>query len=434
MKLIHLASVVCVVALFTGCGSRAVGVDHDGATTNGQDGNLNNNSNNPCENGTCDGCCDGDFNCLPGTAHDQCGLAGRECVDCATLGGTCQNGSCVGTDPCGPNNCPGCCTTEGSCLAGTTSSACGIGGAQCIDCGRIDCIDGYCCDDQDGDGYGAGCPLGDDCDDNAPGIVGTCQADGCPQGWVYVPAGTFTAGCNPEGPFDGCEASELEEEEKFLEAFCIELTEVSVADFRSCQDHGLCSNPPPQHPGFICNWSEDRVSDRLDHPINCVPWLDARAYCQGWFNGDLPTEYQWEKAARGTDVRPFPWGYETPRDCNRCNWAWCLGGNQETFTWPVGFNTGTEGDSPYGVKDMCGNVAEMTRSCRNGHQPPLEECSLDPDLLETVVTRGEGGDQPAEPLPNTVYTYTAFYRGILALPPQQDDGLEWLGFRCIREM
>jgi iron(II)-dependent oxidoreductase len=86
-----------------------------------------------------------------------------------------------------------------------------------------------------------------------------------------------------------------------------------------------------------------------DHPIVNVSWYDAVAYCE-WAGVQLPTEAQWEKAARGTDGRIYPWGDEW--DDSKCN-------NYETGieeTTPVG--SYTQGTSPYGVMDMVGNVWE----------------------------------------------------------------------------
>ena len=364
MKTCSFTFLVVFASLGTACSQRPVGsgvndnnntandggeVDGD-ANTNGNTNNFNNNQNTDpfhlCQQ-TCQGCCAPSGECLAGRQNDHCGTNGEECKDCAALGGTCQGGVCVGTESCGPSNCSGCCTVEGDCLSGDTYEACGQNGASCQQCNEAHCVEGLCCRDQDGDGYGAGCLLGDDCDDTAPGITGACDANGCPQGWAYVPAGMFLFGCDYEDDPACWENQETELQELFLDAFCIEITEVSVEAFLDCQAFGICPQLPEQS-GF-CNWFPENLPERLDHPINCMFWSAATNYCQNWLGGDLPTEKQWEKAARGTDGRTFPWGEEMPCDCNRCNSLWqCLATDDPFYTWPVGYLTLTEAIEPPG--------------------------------------------------------------------------------------
>jgi formylglycine-generating enzyme required for sulfatase activity len=108
-----------------------------------------------------------------------------------------------------------------------------------------------------------------------------------------------------------------------IDTFCLGVNEVTVAEYRTCVDAGACppasekvSYPKPngvseedhekQLAAFseLCNWNR---SDRDDHPINCVSWTNANDYCE-WQKTRLPTEAEWELAARGTDGRKFPWG------------------------------------------------------------------------------------------------------------------------------
>lgn len=107
-----------------------------------------------------------------------------------------------------------------------------------------------------------------------------------------------------------------------------------------------------------------------NHPMTMVSWFGAKAYCE-YYDGRLPTELEWEKAARGTDARPFPWGYTLERNNANLVTSRDPFEDMSTFgsrTTPVGFYNGKTYDgyvtldspSPYGVYDMTGNVWEWT--------------------------------------------------------------------------
>lgn len=107
-----------------------------------------------------------------------------------------------------------------------------------------------------------------------------------------------------------------------------------------------------------------------NHPMTMVSWFGAKAYCE-YYDGRLPTELEWEKAARGTDARPFPWGYTLERNNANLVTSRDPFEDMSTFgsrTTPVGFYNGKTYDgyvtldspSPYGVYDMAGNVWEWT--------------------------------------------------------------------------
>lgn len=100
------------------------------------------------------------------------------------------------------------------------------------------------------------------------------------------------------------------------------------------------------------------IEDRLHHPVVCVSWFDAQAYCE-WAGLRLPAEKEWEKAARGPDGRLYPWGKEAP-NTHRANFAMHCG-----KTTPSG-QFSPAGDSPYGVSDLAGNVWEWTSSWFEG--------------------------------------------------------------------
>ncbi len=144
--------------------------------------------------------------------------------------------------------------------------------------------------------------------DQRPG-AGAAFADAM----VPVAAGAFWMGCNPRSAAP-CAADEQPGGTLNLPAFAIDRTEVTVAAYAKCVEHGACETIGLQLPyygdreqlqdAWSCNWGR---TDRSAHPINCLDWEQARAYCT-WVGKRLPTEAEWEKAARGTDGRSYPWG------------------------------------------------------------------------------------------------------------------------------
>jgi len=165
---------------------------------------------------------------------------------------------------------------------------------------------------------------------------------------VYVPAGEFLMGSEDEY----AATYEKPEHLVYLRAFWIYQTEVTNHQYRQCIESGVCSGTRKAYP-------DD------DHPVTLVFRRDGHKYCE-WAGGRLPTEAEWEKAARGTDGRKFPWGNEPVTgdranfcDVN-CNVDW---GNPDTTqddgyaqTAPVG--SYPAGASPYGALDMAGNAWE----------------------------------------------------------------------------
>lgn len=172
-----------------------------------------------------------------------------------------------------------------------------------------------------------------------------------PEGMVHIPAGEFLRGSDRE-------PDEMPMGEIYLSDFWIDQTEVTVEAYDRCVFAGACLEPG------ACDFELDNWDnpDRRDHPINCVNWMKAETYCR--FAGKrLPTEAEWEKAARGTDGRTYPWGEARP-SCTYAVFNYSPGvhdpirdvGCGEKRTWPVGSKPA--GASPYGVLDMAGNVAE----------------------------------------------------------------------------
>ena len=173
---------------------------------------------------------------------------------------------------------------------------------------------------------------------------------------VRIPAGDFLYGCNDDLDLS-CGPAELPGRRLALDAFRIDRTEVRVNEYTACVSAGSCTPPAT---GGDCNWN---VPERGDHPVNCVDWGQASSYC-AWVGKRLPTEHEWEKAARGTDGRLYPWGNSDPG----CYLAVIAGdgsaGCGHGSTSPVA--SLADGRSPFGLFDMAGNVLEWTAGADGG--------------------------------------------------------------------
>ena len=152
---------------------------------------------------------------------------------------------------------------------------------------------------------------------------------------VLIPTGKFLMGINSN------DIDQRPLHDVYLDAYWIDLTEVTNAHYLTCVDDGGC-----RPPGESQYYRDESLSD---HPVVYVTWFDARDFC-AWAGKRLPTETEWEKAARGTDGRLFPWGSE-PADERLANYD-----DNIHKTTPVG--SYPAGASPYGLQDMAGNVWE----------------------------------------------------------------------------
>ncbi|MCB9525568.1 MAG: SUMF1/EgtB/PvdO family nonheme iron enzyme [Myxococcales bacterium] len=168
---------------------------------------------------------------------------------------------------------------------------------------------------------------------------------------VEVPAGAFLMGCDPTHQ-PGCPQSEQPRRQVTLPAYGITRTEITAAQYGRCVEAGGCTPTEPQFDQAGCNGSR---FDRGEHPMNCVTWAQAKAYC-AWLGGGLCPATHWEKAARGGDGRRYPWGDESPT-CARAQMKDSGDGCGSLDTAPVGAKPGDQ--SPFGVMDMAGNVTEF---------------------------------------------------------------------------
>ena len=214
---------------------------------------------------------------------------------------------------------------------------------------------------------------------------------------IAIPAGQFTMGSDHE--------IERPPHLVFVEAFEIDKFEVTNEQFeRFVWETGYVTDAEKAG----ATWRPPAFrGDKSQHPVVTVSWNDAKAFCE-WAGKRLPSEAEWEKAARGTDARTYPWGNE-----------WEL----ENITWPtqpVGSNPA--GASPYGVMDMAGNVAEWTS---DWFQPYPGYPGGDPQAQyfgeKYRVIRGGGWFSNKERMRTTA-------RNASSATMANDD----VGFRCVR--
>ncbi len=225
---------------------------------------------------------------------------------------------------------------------------------------------------------------------------------------ALVPAGDFVRGCNEA--FDNeCILDELPTRTINLSAYYIDLYEVSQVKYQACMDDGGCSEPALE--------DDYAPENSPELPTTGVLWEQARTYCL-WAGKRLPTEAEWEKAARGTDGRVYPWGNEDI-DCLKANASGCLFGLQ-------GVATHAAGESPYGARNMVGNASEWVADWYD-YDAYLTAASIDPsgpsESPDGRVVRGGHRNQGR-------FHLRASSRNVF--PAQQASLLR--GFRCAADM
>ena len=168
-------------------------------------------------------------------------------------------------------------------------------------------------------------------------------------GMSKVSAGQFWMGCNDRLDAD-CKDDEKPGRREQLDAFWMDRHEVTVAEFRACVAAGACTEP---RGGGSCTWGQ---AARDEHPVTCVGRDQARAYCR-FVGKRLPTEIQWEKAARSIDARRFPWG-EKPVSCVLAVWGDGPNPDGCGANGPKPVCSAQTGNSNYDLCDLAGNVYE----------------------------------------------------------------------------
>lgn len=193
-------------------------------------------------------------------------------------------------------------------------------------------------------------------------VSGACVVPRCPAGSRYVPGGHFVQGCSPSET-DCTTESQPAHVVVLSSGFCLAETEVTVADYRRCLSSGRCLSPAAPETVNSLRCSGDRATWTAagdgdeSLPMSCLLWGEATAACS-FVGGRLPTEAEWERAARGRDDRPFAWGRMPPSSCDQgVNFG---GAGCAALPWSAmpTDRDGAMARGAFGQVDLAGNLSE----------------------------------------------------------------------------
>lgn len=218
---------------------------------------------------------------------------------------------------------------------------------------------------------------------------------------IYIPAGDFIMGDNG---FDAPVHTVS------LDGYWIQETKVTNRMYDQCVRAGICSAPAQTLGGPVFSNPEF-----ANHPVVGVNWDQAQTYCS-WIQGSLPTEAQWEKAARGLNGNPYPWGTNSP-SCSLVNFSNCVGNTSAVTAQEAG-------KSPFGLFDMAGNVFEWVYDWygQNYYTQSPATNPTGPESGQYRVVRGSSFESPSEQMGSAIRRFD-----------EPSDSRRDTGFRCAVE-
>ena len=250
--------------------------------------------------------------------------------------------------------------------------------------------------------------------------------------WVSIPEGTFLMGSTleeAEAAYEDAKLrssmlerhtfdAELPQHRVYLSAYEISRYEITNAQYRAFVE--ATNRPTPRGHDGEETWLDETLNGDTQ-PVVGVTWFDAQAFAE-WIGGSLPTEAQWERAARGIAARTYPWGDTPPKARQHANFA-------RRYNRPVSVGQFPKGESPDGIADLAGNVWEW---CLDEHSPTAYQRvssggTKDPlnlrfrDVLRARVIRGGAWD-----------VGRAFLRSGLRFKFYPLDSTHTIGFRVVR--
>ena len=250
--------------------------------------------------------------------------------------------------------------------------------------------------------------------------------------WVSIPEDTFLMGSTPEEAKASYEDAklrssmleqhtfdaELPQHQVYLSTYEISRYEITNAQYRAFIE--ATDRPTPRGHNGEETWGDETLNGDTQ-PVVGVTWFDAQAFAE-WVGGSLPTEAQWERAARGTETRTYPWGDTPPRARQHANFA-------RRYNRPMPVGQFPKGASPDGIADLAGNVWEwcLDEYSPTAYQRNSGDVSRNPinlrfrDVLRARVIRGGAWD-----------VGRAFLRSSLRFKFYPLDSTHTIGFRVVR--